>query len=175
VSAATNPLQFESKVDALDASSWRVEAIDHASDGVVYGTIFTGPNAQRRAEEYAAFKNTAEATLDIVFDGPPGPECGRFVEVETIEGRSVRVGEWIDRGNGLWALRITGSSIAAAIDRAALDGADPALVAMDNAEEVEPQPDEIAASEQSHALDDGSRKTLDEVRTELGIGEDHRR
>jgi hypothetical protein len=116
----------------------------------------------------------ADPALDIVFDGPPGPESGRFVEVETIEGRSVRVGEWIDRGNGLWALRITGSSIAAAIDRAALDGVDPALVAMDNAEEVEPQPDEIAAIEEARRLDDGSRATLDQVRAELGIGEDRR-
>jgi len=44
--------------------------------------------------------------IDVVFDAPPGPESGRFVEVEDPAGRSIRVGEWIDRGNGLWALRI---------------------------------------------------------------------
>lgn len=44
--------------------------------------------------------------IDIVFDGPPSHECGRFVEVEDPTGRSISVGQWIDRGNGIWALRI---------------------------------------------------------------------
>lgn len=44
--------------------------------------------------------------LNIVFDGPPASESGRFVEVETDDGASVRVGEWIDRGDGTWALRL---------------------------------------------------------------------
>lgn len=43
---------------------------------------------------------------DILFDGPPGPEAGRFVEVEDMQRRSIRVGEWIDRGDGYWALRM---------------------------------------------------------------------
>lgn len=42
--------------------------------------------------------------LHIVFDGPPGPIAGRFVEVETPDGRGIRVGQWIERENGLWAL-----------------------------------------------------------------------
>lgn len=44
--------------------------------------------------------------IDIVFDDPPGPVCGRFVECESPAGRSINAGEWIDRGDGLWALRI---------------------------------------------------------------------
>ena len=44
-------------------------------------------------------------TIDIVFDGPPGPESGRFVEVER-DGKSIRLGEWVQRRDGLWALRI---------------------------------------------------------------------
>lgn len=44
--------------------------------------------------------------IDIVFDGPPSHESGRFVEVENPLGHSINAGEWIDRGNGLWALRI---------------------------------------------------------------------
>ena len=47
----------------------------------------------------------AEA-INVVFDGPPGPTAGRFVEVETDDGRSIRAGEWIKRDDGLWALRI---------------------------------------------------------------------
>lgn len=45
--------------------------------------------------------------LDIVFDGPPGPEAGRFVEVEDGTGKSIQFGEWIKREDGLWALRFT--------------------------------------------------------------------
>jgi len=44
--------------------------------------------------------------IDIVFDGPPGPSGCRFVEVETPTGESVKVGTWINRGGGHWALRI---------------------------------------------------------------------
>lgn len=44
--------------------------------------------------------------IDIVFDGPPGPEAGRFVEVENKAGASIGVGHWIERGDGMWALRI---------------------------------------------------------------------
>jgi hypothetical protein len=46
------------------------------------------------------------SSIDIVFDGPPSAEAGRFVEVENEQGKSISIGEWIDRGNGLWALRI---------------------------------------------------------------------
>jgi hypothetical protein len=44
--------------------------------------------------------------LDVVFDGPPSHESGRFVEVEDKNGKSVKVGRWIDRGDGYWTLRI---------------------------------------------------------------------
>ncbi len=44
--------------------------------------------------------------LRIVFDGPPGPEAGRFVEVEDTEGRSVNAGEWRERADGLWELSL---------------------------------------------------------------------
>jgi len=46
--------------------------------------------------------------IDIVFDGPPGPEAPRFVEVENREGASIEVGEWVPRPGGHWALRIAG-------------------------------------------------------------------
>jgi hypothetical protein len=44
--------------------------------------------------------------INIIFDGPPSHDAGRFVEVETDDGRSVNVGEWKERPDGLWALRI---------------------------------------------------------------------
>ena len=46
------------------------------------------------------------SVINIVFDGPPSHEGPRFVEVEDDEGRSIRVGEWVPRDDGLWALRI---------------------------------------------------------------------
>lgn len=45
--------------------------------------------------------------INIVFDGPPDHQAGRFVEVETDEGRSIGVGQWVERADGLWSLRIT--------------------------------------------------------------------
>jgi hypothetical protein len=43
--------------------------------------------------------------IDIVFDGPPSHESGRFVEVER-DGKSIRIGRWFERDDGLWVLRI---------------------------------------------------------------------
>ncbi len=44
--------------------------------------------------------------VDIVFDGPPGPTAGRFVEVENESGASISFGEWVERDDGYWVLRI---------------------------------------------------------------------
>ena len=46
--------------------------------------------------------------IDIVFDGPPGPTSGQFVEVENEEGASISIegAEWIERGDGYWVLRL---------------------------------------------------------------------
>ncbi len=66
------------------------------------------------ADELEAALNDklAGQTIDFVFDGPPGPNTDghhcNFVETEALNGHSVGVGEWIDRGDGLWALRVNG-------------------------------------------------------------------
>ncbi len=46
------------------------------------------------------------AYIDIVFDGLPGPEGPRFIEVENDQGASINAGEWIERDDGFAALRI---------------------------------------------------------------------
>lgn len=46
------------------------------------------------------------AYVDIVFDGPPGPFGGHFVEVEDDAGYSRNFGEWIKRDDGYWVLRL---------------------------------------------------------------------
>jgi hypothetical protein len=43
--------------------------------------------------------------IDVVFDGPPGPEPPRFIEVEDEQGRSINFGEWLRRSDGYWVLR----------------------------------------------------------------------
>jgi len=48
--------------------------------------------------------------IDIVFDGPPSHESGRFIEVENEKGESVRFGEWVKREDGHWVLRLTGAT-----------------------------------------------------------------
>ena len=58
-----------------------------------------------------ARRNNEIMFVDIGLDGPPGPESGRFVEVENQRGRSVNVGEWVQRPDGYWALRISPSDI----------------------------------------------------------------
>lgn len=50
--------------------------------------------------------------IRIVFDGPPGPDSGRFVEVEDEQGRSINAGTWSAREDGLWELRISGVDLA---------------------------------------------------------------
>lgn len=44
--------------------------------------------------------------IHFVFDSPPGPEGARFVECETPDGRSVNIGEWHRRTDGLWEVRV---------------------------------------------------------------------
>jgi hypothetical protein len=49
--------------------------------------------------------------IDIVFDGPPSAESGRFVEVEDNTGASIKLGEWVQRDDGYWALRISNAGL----------------------------------------------------------------
>jgi len=48
--------------------------------------------------------------IDIVFTGPPAPESGQFVEVENDQEESICFGEWVERRDGYWALRIPNSN-----------------------------------------------------------------
>jgi hypothetical protein len=54
----------------------------------------------------AEYEASLPKHIDIVFDGPPGPEAGRFVEVENDTGASISIGEWVQRPDGYWVLRI---------------------------------------------------------------------
>ena len=73
-------------------------------DAVAAMPLLLAEIRERRARDARAF-------IDIVFDGPPSHESGRFVEVEDERGHSVNAGEWIDRGDGMFALRISADAI----------------------------------------------------------------
>jgi len=49
----------------------------------------------------------------VVFDGPPGPVTGRFVECENVFGNSISVGGWRERPDGLWEVVITPADFSA--------------------------------------------------------------
>ena len=49
--------------------------------------------------------DAATEGFQIRFDGPPGPESGRFVECESLDGRGVSVGTWVQDGDD-WLLKI---------------------------------------------------------------------
>ncbi len=55
--------------------------------------------------------NGSVQAINIVFDGPPAPEGGRFVEVETDDGHSISIGQWLERSDGYWALRIVNVAV----------------------------------------------------------------
>ena len=40
----------------------------------------------------------------VIFDGPPSHESGRFVEVETEDGKSISVGKWENYSGEYWRL-----------------------------------------------------------------------
>jgi len=47
----------------------------------------------------------SQREIQIVFDGPPSHESGRFVEVEdAVTGESIKWGEWIEAPDGYWHL-----------------------------------------------------------------------
>ena len=52
---------FEVVKDKLHPHDWRVETVRDDSEGECYVAIFTGPDAERRAREYAAWKNQGAA------------------------------------------------------------------------------------------------------------------
>lgn len=49
----------------------------------------------------------AEPYFDFVCDAPPGPESGRFIEVENALGQGISKGQWLKRPDGYWVLRVT--------------------------------------------------------------------
>jgi len=74
--------------------------------------------------------------IDVLFDGPPGPVAGRFVEVEdAATGRSIGIGDWIPPSlDGYWRLRFRVRALDAEAKLAAMQRVVEAAVAYFDAE-----------------------------------------
>jgi len=44
--------------------------------------------------------------IDIILDGPPGPDSPRFIEVDDPSGRSLKASACFERQDGLWVVRV---------------------------------------------------------------------
>ena len=69
----------------------------------------TATFAQAEVETIRAARRARAMTpteVDVVFDGPPGPQGPRFIETEDMRRNGVSIGTWVERDDGHWALRI---------------------------------------------------------------------
>jgi len=69
--------------------------------------------------------------INIVFDGPPSHQSGRFVEVETDDGHSINIGEWLQRPDGAdhpWTHEIGTGRWGGKSDKVRLTKVDPTVV-----------------------------------------------
>jgi hypothetical protein len=62
-------MNYEIAADKKFPQSWRVEAIDFDGDGDCFVTVFDGTDAEKRAREYAAWKESG-AAQEV---SPPSP------------------------------------------------------------------------------------------------------
>ena len=58
-------MYHEIKRSARFPGEWVVEAIDREGEGDVYLAIFSGPAAQERASDYAAWKNHSVQNVPV--------------------------------------------------------------------------------------------------------------
>ncbi len=59
---------------------------------------------ERQLDALARRAVSAQEPVYVIFDGPPSHESGRFVEVETENGKSVSVGKWENYSGKYWRL-----------------------------------------------------------------------
>ena len=87
-------MTFEEWIESLTGEPF---ALEHE------GFIGSDMKAAYRAGQESVTNDLRD--VDIVFDGPPSHDSGRFVEVECPPGKGVSFGEWVERDDGYWALR----------------------------------------------------------------------
>jgi hypothetical protein len=82
---------------------WLQEAIAHFYPESSYPASLS-PEIRESAST-RLFRPPKIGARATVFDGP-GPDAPRFVEVEDKNGRAINFGEWVQRRDGYWVLRI---------------------------------------------------------------------
>ena len=105
----TTPTDRETKIAAAVALAIRdvAELPDRESpEEWPEAMLVTGPELEAILTNRLRDCPPAPDLVDIVFDGPPGPVAGRFVEVEDASRKSISFGQWVHRDDGYWALRI---------------------------------------------------------------------
>jgi len=81
-----------------------MEALEMLAKALGYG-------AAPQPAPVAPAQSDDDLSISIVFDGPPGPVSGRFVEVEDGSGRSIILGRWQEDGE-YWRLVIGRADVA---------------------------------------------------------------
>lgn len=97
ISQPTEELLYDLNRDRTTVLSW----LDAPKVGELWINNFAAMLVITKLKE--GFTNKP---INIIFDGPPSHGSGRFVEIETDDGESINIGEWVEREDGLWALRI---------------------------------------------------------------------
>lgn len=96
----------------LDKTEQLVDAARSVGGAILRGVADDWHATQVALAESERVPDVQKATVargervHVIFDGPPGPESGRFVEVEDDRGNSIRAGEWSKRRDGLWVLSL---------------------------------------------------------------------
>lgn len=108
-------LWMQAYIQGCADCSTKIDALCFASEALERVESFYVRWEAECQERHAEIEHKADSLLnsylgsthiDVVFDGPPGPEAGRFVEVEDASGKSISAGEWVHRDDGYWALRM---------------------------------------------------------------------
>lgn len=67
---------------------------------------YDAPDVEAVPAEESKRLHPSNGAAALIFDGPPGHQSGRFIEAVDEQGRSIKVGEWRNRGDGTWELRL---------------------------------------------------------------------
>lgn len=71
----------------------------NVADGAESADLLTPSRVRAMAIAFDRLRAEMAQELHIVFDGPPAHQSGRFVEVETADGKSISAGRWEQRGD----------------------------------------------------------------------------
>ncbi len=96
--------QFRREADAAGGLGWNDEHVEgqlKRHRGLCPPWVF-----EPATDAEVGFCDEPDDYTDIVFDSPPAHESGRFIEVEDAKGAGVSLGEWVERPDGYWALRL---------------------------------------------------------------------